>query len=749
MNREEGGTAGGPPRNNKRTSPAEISGARADKKATPHGAAPRPAQPAGPSGAPPSDTAGGAGPSRPLAANLEVERAPRERRPNPKYQDGAPWPANETTEDDEDSRGTVACQVCGSGANAKELVLCDYTAVPAHGQHLRCRTPPLAKVPKGRWFCKDHAPLFRSTERPWRSPERREPDEVEEGEGVASQTPSVTITESMAEAGADRTASADSSEDVTLEPEEDDLDQADREGAADGAAHDEEAFPESKVWEDETLLEYLRTRGGAQPVQAPQRVRRRACNWDWRDGKLYKLRKNGAAVEVPRRHEWERAIHSVHDTGHCGAENTYALARERFFFDNMRAYCKAYVASCHRCHGERSLKVTLPVLTPWPLVPFNHRVAVDCLGPLPPSRGGGLVGATGENMNYIIVAIDSYTKWIEAEPMPDRQAATCASFFYRCWVTRFGAPFSVLSDNGSEWQGQFAELLRRYGIKSLRTQPHTPTTNGLAERAIQTIRTRIMRLIGTDQAGWANALPQVLLSLRAEPQASTGVSPALALMGKNLVLERRGDTGQDGAAEEALEEGVDRAKLMAHQRVLQAVARRMDENLLKAQEQQKRDYAKRNPVKYKQAARQEGGGAAAPARADLDEPPIDLVSEDDGSGYHTPAEQVMRPPRTAPSAPVKGKAPRREPPAIQEVDAPHLAHLPDLREGQLVYRSLPKRANKAAPRQEGPYAFLSFDRRGKHVLCRDGAQAVFSFPIKLLRLPADLNKVVDRSDPPQ
>jgi transposase InsO family protein len=47
---------------------------------------------------------------------------------------------------------------------------------------------------------------------------------------------------------------------------------------------------------------------------------------------------------------------------------------------------------------------------------------------------------------------------------------------------------AVMTDNGSAYKSRrFAKLLRRLGLKHLRTRPYTPRTNGKAERFIQTL----------------------------------------------------------------------------------------------------------------------------------------------------------------------------------------------------------------------------------------------------------------------
>ncbi|XP_072077949.1 uncharacterized protein [Arachis hypogaea] len=58
---------------------------------------------------------------------------------------------------------------------------------------------------------------------------------------------------------------------------------------------------------------------------------------------------------------------------------------------------------------------------------------VDLLGPFPPGPG---------QVKYLIVAIDYYTKWVEAEPLASISSANCQKFMWRQVVTRTSPPQS-------------------------------------------------------------------------------------------------------------------------------------------------------------------------------------------------------------------------------------------------------------------------------------------------------------------
>jgi transposase InsO family protein len=76
--------------------------------------------------------------------------------------------------------------------------------------------------------------------------------------------------------------------------------------------------------------------------------------------------------------------------------------------------------------------------------------------------------------------------------------ANCCTWTSRSWAGS-GVRFTrVVTDNGSCYRSRpFRRLLRRLGLRHIRTRPYTPRTNGKAERFIQT-RLREWAHVATD-----------------------------------------------------------------------------------------------------------------------------------------------------------------------------------------------------------------------------------------------------------
>ena len=94
------------------------------------------------------------------------------------------------------------------------------------------------------------------------------------------------------------------------------------------------------------------------------------------------------------------------------------------------------------------------------------------MGPFPSSFG---------NM-YILLAMDYVSKWVEAIAWPRNAAITMVGFIQRNILSKFGAPITIISDEGSHFSNKvFAKLMSRYGIKHPMGLAYHPQSNGQAE----------------------------------------------------------------------------------------------------------------------------------------------------------------------------------------------------------------------------------------------------------------------------
>ena len=98
------------------------------------------------------------------------------------------------------------------------------------------------------------------------------------------------------------------------------------------------------------------------------------------------------------------------------------------------------------------------------------RIYTDILGPLPTSDNG---------MKYVLLVQDQFTKWIECYAIPDQTAETVAHKIVFEFISRFGAPLSIHSDQGKNYEShlfqQVCDLLEIRKVHSSLRHPHSST----------------------------------------------------------------------------------------------------------------------------------------------------------------------------------------------------------------------------------------------------------------------------------
>ena len=82
-------------------------------------------------------------------------------------------------------------------------------------------------------------------------------------------------------------------------------------------------------------------------------------------------------------------------------------------------------------------------------------------------------------MKYLVVAIEYFTKWIEAEPVAQITAHKIEGFVWKNIVCRFGVPKRLVSDNGTQFASHLLKkLCEGVGIQQVFASVEHPQTNG-------------------------------------------------------------------------------------------------------------------------------------------------------------------------------------------------------------------------------------------------------------------------------
>jgi transposase InsO family protein len=169
---------------------------------------------------------------------------------------------------------------------------------------------------------------------------------------------------------------------------------------------------------------------------------------------------------------------------------------------------------------------------------------------------------------YMLVAVDKFTKWVEAAPVTTQDSTTAINFI-KSIIFRFVVPHSIITDNGKNFTSkEFKNYCESMGIKLKFASVTHPKTNGQVEKAngliCNGIKKRLLAPLEKAKHAWVDELPSVLWSLRTTPNAATQEIPFFLVHGAKAVLlveitheAPRIATYDETASNEALQDDVD------------------------------------------------------------------------------------------------------------------------------------------------------------------------------------------------
>ncbi|GFX88050.1 retrovirus-related Pol polyprotein from transposon opus [Trichonephila clavipes] len=202
-----------------------------------------------------------------------------------------------------------------------------------------------------------------------------------------------------------------------------------------------------------------------------------------------------------------KEFHDLPLAGHLGKRKTYLKLRDTCCFPFMRKYIFEYVSTCDRCQ-KFNYKNALPAGRLMPIVSKypNEIVTLDLLGPYPASRP--------ERYKFILVISDHFTKWCELIPLRKASAHAIANAFFDNYIARYGAPISLISDNGPQFISDvFEHLSHRLDIKHMKTVTYRPQSN-LTERVNRNLVQMIASFVEENHENWDQFLHEFAFALR-------------------------------------------------------------------------------------------------------------------------------------------------------------------------------------------------------------------------------------------
>uniref|UniRef100_A0A2N9GAF3 Reverse transcriptase n=1 Tax=Fagus sylvatica TaxID=28930 RepID=A0A2N9GAF3_FAGSY len=282
--------------------------------------------------------------------------------------------------------------------------------------------------------------------------------------------------------------------------------------------------PIANYLEDETFLSDL--------VEA-RKLKVRSARFILMQGVLYKRGFSLPYLRCLDKAEADYVMREVHEGicgNHSGARSlVHKLIRAGYYWSTMHKDVLSYTRACDRCQRFGNLihsppETLTPMTAPWPFAQWG----LDIMGPLPVGR---------RQLKFLVIGIDYFTKWVEAEPLATITEKNVRGFVWKMIICRFGIPRAFISDNGRQFDNSpFREFCEELGIRNHYSSPGHPQANG----QVEVTNRSLLKMIKTQLKGakrlWPEELLNILWAYRTTARTPTGETPFRLAYGTEAVI---------------------------------------------------------------------------------------------------------------------------------------------------------------------------------------------------------------------
>ena len=223
------------------------------------------------------------------------------------------------------------------------------------------------------------------------------------------------------------------------------------------------------------LKEYLQSGALPEGKDAVRRLKVRASRFVLITDVLYKSGFSRPYLRCLSHNEAEYVMKEVHEGicgNHSGARSlVHKLIRAGYYWPTMLKDTQSYVKACDKCQRFSNLirqpsEKLSPMTAPWSFAQWG----LDIMGPFPMAL---------RQLKFLVVDIDYFTKWVEAEPLATITEKSIRTFVWKNIICKYGIPRVLVSDNGKQFDNSgFRNFCSELGIQNHYSSPAHPQANG-------------------------------------------------------------------------------------------------------------------------------------------------------------------------------------------------------------------------------------------------------------------------------
>jgi len=264
-----------------------------------------------------------------------------------------------------------------------------------------------------------------------------------------------------------------------------------------------------------------------------KRVKRSSSKFTLIDGDLFRFGFTHPVLVCVHGEQCTRIMSELHEgvcESHVGGRALASrVLRAGYYWPTLKEDCVGYAQRCKQCQQHADWHKAPPdelrsIHSPW----LFYTWEIDILEPFPLAVW---------QLKFLIVAIEYFTKWVEAEPVAQITAHKVQQFVWKNIVCRVKVPKRLVSDNGTQFTShQLKKLCEEMRIQQVFASVEHPQTNGQVESTNRVLLRGLKRRLEKAKGTWAEEVPRIVWAYHTTPQSSTHETPLSLVYGSNAMI---------------------------------------------------------------------------------------------------------------------------------------------------------------------------------------------------------------------